>query len=198
MSEEQPGARRLTASCVRGQSRADVVSREERRMDGERTPMAHRWNGRFAERDDGEGQNDPSKDFPLRETLEDFAGVKREFQITMREVAFGVLMTAREVGKDEGYEFSAFDASNAYLALGELRARMRRALSTRHLVVEEGRLYPAHDTLRGRITMNPESHEVLFVIDGTPVSLAEMVRIVSMYEGFQFSLRLVDRVDELP
>jgi hypothetical protein len=135
----------------------------------------------------------------MRESFVDYAGQERVFDITLRDVQLGHLVEADEVGKDSlGYQFAAFNASSPYLALGDLRVKMRRALSTRHLEQRpDGHTLPAHDTLRGRITGDPAAEGPIFVVDGTPLSLEEFGRIVQTHEGFQFSFRFFDRDEEL-
>lgn len=158
-----------------------------------------RWNGRFHPVGENEQPNDPSKDFPMRETFVDFAGQERVFDITLRDVQLGYLVEADEVGKGYlGYQFATFSATSPYLALGDLRVKMRRALSTRHLKQSpEGHSLPAHDTLRGRITGDRDAEGPIFVVDGVPLSLEEFGRLVQTYEGWQFSFRFVDRDAEV-
>ena len=152
------------------------------------------WNGRFSPYEE-EGDNDPNADFPIQETAEDFAGRKRQFEISMHELGLGFMVQADEVGADGlGYEFSAFDQASPYLALGKLRAKMQRTLATRHLTKAEFGFFPSHDTLRGRITS--DDGEAVFVIDGTPLSLAQFGQLVATHEGFDFTLRFLDRGEE--
>ena len=154
--------------------------------------MTGRFNGgRFFPYED-DGVNDPSSDFPIQETVEDFTGRKRKFEIAMHEHGLGFTVQADEVEKDGlGYQFSGFDATSPYLALGRLRDKMRRVLSTRHLAVGElGGPLPVHDTLRGRITSS--DGEVAFVVDGQPLTLSEFGTLVATHEGFDFTFRFLD------
>lgn len=116
------------------------------------------WNGRFAPFEEERPENDPDTDFPIKEKVRDFSGKERSFEITYHNVGLGYTVMAVEKGKDLGYQFSAFDANSPYLALGKLRGKMSKVLSTRHLVQEKGRFYPAHDTLRGRLGLQSHIH----------------------------------------
>ena len=71
---------------------------------------------------------------------------------------------------------------------------MQRTLATRHLKKGEFGFFPAHDTLRGRITS--DGGEATFVVDGTPLSLAQFAQLALTHEGFDFTLRFVDRGEE--
>lgn len=155
--------------------------------------MDHRGNGRFHIPNEG----DDDGDFPITETFRDFQGSERAFEITMREAALGYCVEARETNVEDGYCFTAFDANSPYLALGELRRRMYRALSTRHLEERGDQYIPAHDILRGRITWDGESRSVAFVVDGILLPLEEFARVVSTFEGFQFRLQFFDRSEEV-
>lgn len=158
-----------------------------------------RWNGRFHPLGEDERPNDPKNDFPMRETFQDFAGQERLFEITLRDVKLGFLVEAEEVGKNgHGYEFAAFDAPSPYLALYELRGKLRRMLCTRHLEkAPDGQYLPAHKTLRGRITGDADTGEPMFVLDGIALSLQEFAKLIQTHEGFQFSLRFFDPAEEV-
>lgn len=131
----------------------------------------------------GVPRNDPDLDFPIRDEVCDFSGRKRSFLITYYEVGLGFTLTAREERKDGwGYEFQAFSETSPYNALWSLRQRMHRALATRHLVRSKGEHELLHDTLRGRITTR--DGEAVLVVDGRPVTLGQLARILRTYEGW--------------
>lgn len=146
-----------------------------------------KWNGKC--------DNDPEKDFPIQDEVWDFEGKERKFEITYRDIGLGYMLDARELGKEEGYMFSAFDANSPYLALGKIRDKMHRALSTRHLIKRHGEWSIFHDTLKGRISC--EDGRAVFVVDGVPLSLEDFNRIVLTYEGWQFSLKFADSSEEV-
>lgn len=161
--------------------------------------MTKRFNGRFLPPGNEEPSNDPDKDFPISETIYDHSGSPRRFTIEFRHVGLGYSLTAREnTGAEIGYEFSSFDATSPYLALGALRAKMHRALATRHLVPSEHGLTMLHDRLIGRIEFAKEAEGHVFVVDGIPLSLEDIGRFAATHEGWQFSLRFVDPSGDLP
>jgi len=151
-------------------------------------------NGRFHPEE--KYTNDPDKDFPIRDKVQDFAGNEREFEITFHRVGLGYSVQAVEIGRDPGYYFRAFDPNSPYHALGRLRARMDRILSIRHLQKSADGYSPSHDVLRGHITMR--DGELMFVVDGVPLSLTQLGTMAETREGFQFSLRFVDPNEEVP
>lgn len=154
-----------------------------------------KWNGRYLPFKEDRPANDPERDFPIHEGLRDFAGKQRHFEITYHDIGLGFIVDAREnVKGDGGYQFSAFDGNSPYLALGKLRAKMSKALSIRHIYKEKGRYILAHDTLRGWITYR--NGEVFFVVDGIPLSLKKLGKIAETREGWQFTLRFIDRTDD--
>ena len=105
------------------------------------------------------------------------------------------MVQADEVGTEGlGYHFSAFDPASPYLALGKLRAKMQRILAIRRLTKGQFGFFPSHDTLRGRITS--DGGEAVFVVDGTPLSLTQFGQLVATHEGFDFTLRFLDRGEE--
>jgi hypothetical protein len=160
--------------------------------------MIRGGNGRFHPRDPG-SSSDPRDVFPLRDDFCDCCGQHRWFVISMDEVQLGFAITAQEeeVEGDDGYWFREFDANCPFLALGRLRGRIRHALATRH--VEErapGDFLPLHDTLRGRISYSTKEDQAAFVIDGKSLTLAQFVKMVQMFEGWQFRLDFLEDGEE--
>ncbi len=152
-------------------------------------------NGRFFPFEEDRKENDPEQDFPIQEKVRDFSGKERQFEIRYHDAQLGFIVDAIEKVKgDGGYYFSAFDTSSPYIALGKLRDKMRRRLSTKHIYKEKGRYYPSHDTLRGRITYRDS--QVLFVVDGIPLSLKQLGKMAETYEGWEFTLRFIDRSED--
>jgi hypothetical protein len=145
----------------------------------------------------GQDVNDPSADFPIRETVEDHSGAYRAFLITYRSVGLGFTVTAEEEGTAGlGYRFSAFSETSPYSALGALRRKMYRALATRHITRSEGYWRPLHDTLRGRITVDGDG-DLALVVDGTPLTLEDLRQILAMHEGWDFKLQIVDYAEDV-
>jgi hypothetical protein len=153
-----------------------------------------KWNGRYLPFEPEREENNPEHDFPMKEEFQDFAGKKRQFEITYHDVGLGYTVQAVELGKDgNGYIFSTFAHGSPYLAIGQLRDKIRQNLSTRHLRKEHGHYFPAHDTLKGRITS--DNGRVAVVVDGVLLSLKELGKMLDTYEGWEFDLRFRDRTE---
>lgn len=157
--------------------------------------MIRGGNGRFEPPGDPESSRDPDEVFPFRDDFCDCCGQRRWFVISMDRVQLGYSIGATEEGAEDehGYCFREFDPNCPYLALGRLRARIQRALATRHLEERApAEFVPLHDTLRGRISYSSERDEIAFVVDGKCLSLSQLTKIVQMYEGWEFKLDFLD------
>jgi hypothetical protein len=81
-----------------------------------------------------------------------------------------------------------------------LIAKMRRALSIRHLIDGEHGLQIAdHQVVRGRIEWD-DAHDgrlPLLVIDGREIDWDEFGRLLMTFEGWQFKLTIADKSEEL-
>ncbi len=135
----------------------------------------------------------PQSNFPATEEFVDFAGNTRTFNLEQYPVpggGYGVTATENVPG-DDGYVFRAFSAIDAFHALGDLRKRIPKLLSIRHLVERHGQLTPTHDRLRGHISDGG------VVVDGTFLTFEQLAALIQTYEGFQFDLKIVDSSDEL-
>jgi hypothetical protein len=139
-----------------------------------------------------EGSNDPTRDFPLRDRIEDASGEERVFLISYRSNGKNFTVTAEEEGRNGlGYEFSAYSETSPYNALGSLRERMHRSLATRHITGATRGYRMLHDTLRGRITVD-ESGALVLVVDGIPLTMEDLREILAGHEGFQIRLEIAD------
>jgi len=134
-------------------------------------------------------QNNGPAGFPTTDDYVDYAGQTRKFKITLHELPLGYAVHAVE--DVDGYEFRAFSPANPFLALGDLRKKIPKLLSTRHLVKKDERLSVTHDRLRGQITYGG------VVVDGLFLTFEQLAEIVQKYEGFQFDLKIVDSSEEL-
>jgi hypothetical protein len=76
-------------------------------------------------------------------------------------------------------------------ALGDLRKRISKLLSIRHLVERHGQLTLTHDRLRGHISYGG------VVVDGVFLPFEQLAELLQTYEGFQFDLKVVDSSDVL-
>ncbi len=141
-----------------------------------------KWNGRYSPFEPEKADNDPDRDFPIREKVQDFAGKQREFEITYHDVGLGYTVQAEELGKEGlGYVLAA------------LRDKISTALSTRHLKKEGGYYSPSHGTVKGRLTSR--DGDLCFVVDGIPLSLEQFGKMAIMYEGWEFEMRIFDRCE---
>ena len=130
-------------------------------------------------------------DFPRTEEFTDFAGRTRTFTVELYPVPSGFGVCASEdVEGDDGYVFRAFSPADPFHALGELRARIRKLLSVRHLIERKGRLSLTHDRLRGRVSCGG------VVVDGIFLTFNQLAELIQTYEGFQFDLTILDSSDD--
>ncbi len=135
------------------------------------------------------------KDFPIREEVEDFAGNKRTFMINCYERDLGYTVRAIEEPPEKtGYEFAAYSETSPYSALGRLRAKMYRGLATRHITGSPGQYRMLHDKLSGRITSD-EDAGVLVVVDGVPLNMDDLGRILETHEGWGIEIQIVDALE---
>jgi hypothetical protein len=154
--------------------------------------VAGNGNGRGRER-----SNDPARDFPLRDTIEDASGKERTFLISYRSSGINFTVTAEEVGRNGlGYQFTAYSETSPYNALGLLRERMYRSLATRHITRAAGGYRMLHDTLRGRITVD-EAGALVVVVDGVPLTMGDLQEILASHEGFQVRLEIADPGEDI-
>jgi len=152
-------------------------------------------NGRWQPPNESSNDDDPDKDFPIRQAFTDCSGQTRHFVITYYPLKLGFGVHAEEEGKDgQGYFFREFDAVSPYLALGRVRGRIETALATRHIEPSEqpepGGFQMTHQTVRGRISYS--DGEVAFVIDGQLLTLQQFGKMVETFEGFEFRLDIQD------
>jgi hypothetical protein len=131
-------------------------------------------------------------DFPRTDEFVDFSGRARKFTIKLHQLPLGYVVSAVEdVEGDDGYVFKAFSPVDPFQALGDLRKKIPKLLSVRHLVKRDGRLSMTHDRLRGRIAYGG------VVVDGIFLTFDQLAELIQTHEGFQFDLKIVDSCDEL-
>jgi hypothetical protein len=141
------------------------------------------------------GERQWEADFPMREEVEDYAGLARVFIINCSQGALGFTVRAEEEGRGgNGYEFAAYSETSPYSALGRLRQKMYRALATRHVSGSPGAYRMLHDRLSGRITSDGEG-AVLLVVDGITLGIDDLASILASHEGWAFELQIVDAVE---
>lgn len=157
--------------------------------------MSKSFNDHLSSAPGDEPSDDPETGFPIVEIVRDHSGAERRFTIELICGGLGFSLRAlEETDNKQGYEFSAFDSTSPYLALGKLRQKMSRALATRHLVTPPQGAEPnmLHDRLVGHIGWSEETGGAVFVVDGIPLTMEEIERFAAMHEGWQFSLRFAD------
>jgi hypothetical protein len=136
--------------------------------------------------------------------LVDSAGEVHEFHFRTNLFGTGVALDAFELrdGDPAGYHFQIIGdpKEDLLVLLGRLIERMRRTLSTKHLV--DGKLglqIADHRIVRGRIEWD-DAHDgrvPLVVVDGREIAWDEFGRMLMSFEGWQFKLNIVDKSDDL-
>ena len=128
-------------------------------------------------------------EFPKEDSFLDFEGKERVFDYLVHEVGVGYSVRAKE-RKENGYLFASFSESSPFNALGELRQKIRKRLSTRYLQKEHGHHLLYHDEAKGHISMGG------VVIDGKFISFQQLTSMLQTYEGFLFDLKIQDMSEE--
>ena len=136
--------------------------------------------------------------------LTDCAGEVHEFHFRTSLFGPGVALDAFELrdGAPAGYHFQIIgDPKDDLLGLlGRLIAKIRRALSTKHLADGElGLQIGDNCVVRGMVESNRDYHgrTPLLMIDGREITWDEFGRMLMSFEGWQFKLNLADKSEEL-
>jgi hypothetical protein len=132
--------------------------------------------------------DDKMDKFPLDENFIDHSGKSRRFHISIVEtIADGYFLEAKEITKDEGYRFETYSSISPFTALGKMRKKIHRKLSTRYIYTHEnGQIALTHDEIYGRISYNG------IVIDGKLVEFEHFLELLTTYEGFNLSIKIDD------
>jgi hypothetical protein len=85
-----------------------------------------------------------------------------------------------------------FWTSAPQFLLGQVRAKIRAGLATRYLSATEPVPTLSHDIVRGHIAWDQNTAGPVLVVDGRPVSLLDLERILGSHEGWRVELRIVD------
>lgn len=128
-------------------------------------------------------------DFPQKEHFLDFAGKKREFEYFVHHNDSGFMVWAKET-KDRGYEFHAFSEVNPVNALGEIRQKIKKRLSTRYLQKEQGKYYLYHNEAKGQISSGG------IIVDGVFIPFEQLNEMIQIYEGFHIEIKIKSLYDE--
>ncbi|MBI4876483.1 MAG: hypothetical protein HY822_17750 [Acidobacteria bacterium] len=168
---------------------------------GYRLLCNHCLNAEVAREDGLEGFEDPRFE-PVR--LADCAGKVREFHFRTRLFGPGVALDAFELrdGYPAGYQFQIIGdpSDDLMVLLGRLIEKMRRALSTQHIVDREfGLGITDSGVVRGRIECDLccDPRLPLLVVDGREIAWDDFGRMLMTYEGWQFKLEIRDQSEEL-
>jgi len=136
--------------------------------------------------------------------LTDCTGEVHEFHFRTNLFGTGVALDAFELrdGHPAGYQFQIIGnpEDDLLVLLGQLIQKIRRALSTKHLMDGELGLQIAdHRVVRGMIEWD-DAHDgrvPLLIIDGREITWDELGRMLMSFEGWQFKLTMGDKSEEL-
>jgi hypothetical protein len=132
-------------------------------------------------------------DSPEEEAFVDCSGMRRTFSLECHQVPTGWAVIANEIiDSDFGYRFEGFSPSNPYLALGQVRVKIRAGLATRYLSPGEAEPTLSHENLRGHIDWDRTTDSPVLVVDGRPLSMFDLGRMLGSYEGWRVELRILD------
>jgi hypothetical protein len=136
--------------------------------------------------------------------LTDCAGEIHEFHFRTNLFGPGVALDAFELrdGSPAGYHFQIIGgpADDLLVLLGRLIAKIRRALSVKHLVDGElGLQIGDSRVVQGMVASDRDygGRTPLLIIDGREVTWDEVGRLLMSFEGWQFKLNLADKSEEI-
>ncbi|TFE37912.1 hypothetical protein E2553_38390 [Paraburkholderia dipogonis] len=136
---------------------------------------------------------------PIR--MIDCLGESHQFHFQLRLLCDRVALDAFELCGElpTGYRFQLIGEADddAFVLLGRLVEKVRRALSVRHIDFREHQIIDS--TVRGRIEWDESQAGdlPLVVVDGKEVSWDDLGRMLMSMEGWQFRLDLADPSEEL-
>ena len=137
-------------------------------------------------------QEDLPADFPAEERYTDCAGRAITFALSCHRMPLGWRVAAVEVSDfAHGYEFEACSPASPFLALGEVRGKIRRGLAVKYLAPGPTPKL-THEMATGHITWDAETDEACLVVDGRPISMARLSQLLISYEGWRFELKISD------
>lgn len=143
-----------------------------------------------------EALEDWQSEFPIEDTYTKADGRTVEFSISAAETPTGFSLEARETaesrGERLGYMFRAFSPTSPWVALGELRQKLRRHLSTRYVRRDHMGLHLTHDRLEAVVDYSEDEGGVVLQVDGDALRIDELWTILSAHEGFEVTLEIKD------
>jgi hypothetical protein len=135
--------------------------------------------------------------------LADCTGKVYEFHFRTRLLGTGVSLDAFELrdGHPAGYQFQIIGdpEGDLLLLLGRLIEKIRRALSTKHLIDSDHGLQIADRVVRGKVEWDEaeDGRVPLLIIDGREITWEDFGRMLMSFEGWQFKLNIADKSEEL-
>ena len=136
--------------------------------------------------------------------LADCTGEVHEFHFRTNLFGTGVALDAFELrdGHPAGYQFQIIGnpEDDLLVLLGQLIQKMRRGLSTKHLMGGQlGLQIAEHRVVRGMIEWDDayDGRVPLLIIDGREITWDELGRMLMSFEGWQFKLTVGDKSEEL-
>ena len=136
--------------------------------------------------------------------LADCTGEVHEFHFRTNLFGTGVALDAFELrdGDPAGYQFQIIGdpEDDLLVLLGQLIQKIRRGLSTKHVVDGQHGLQIADDrVVRGKIECDiaHDGRVPLLIIDGREITWDELGRMLMSFEGWQFKLTVGDKSEEL-
>ncbi len=136
--------------------------------------------------------------------LADCTGEVHEFHFRTNLFGTGVALDAFELrdGRPAGYQFQIIGnpKDDLLVLLGRLIEKIRRSLSTKHLM--DGKLglqIADHRVVRGTIEWDDarDGRVPVLIIDGREITWDEFGRMLMSFEGWQFKLNIGDKSEEL-
>jgi len=132
-----------------------------------------------------------NQDFPIIDEYYDCAGKKKVFQINNQIVPNGWHLTATEQQPNgHGYQIEAFSETSPYTALGQIRTKIRKALSVKYMDLSEDSVALTHEKMYGSLIYDHESESHGLLVDGRFISMDKLETILSGYEGWEFDLSI--------
>jgi hypothetical protein len=136
--------------------------------------------------------------------LADSTGEVHEFHFRTNLFGTGVALDAFELRDADlsGYQFQIIGnpEDDLLVLLGQLIQKIRRGLSTKHVVDGQHGLQIADDrVVRGKIEWDVahDGRVPLLIIDGREITWDELGRMIMSFEGWQFKLTVGDKSEEL-
>jgi hypothetical protein len=135
--------------------------------------------------------------------LPDCTGKVHEFHFRTRLYGPRVALDAFELrgGHPSGYQFQIIGdpEDDLLLLLGRLIEKIRRALSTKHLIDSDHGLQIADRVVRGKVEWDEaeDGRVPLLIIDGREITWEDFGRMLMSFEGWQFKLNIADKSEEL-